>query len=113
MQSRHPACRAWPVPFRYRKDMFTAKDAQLIQEVDDHGVPRTDPTDNRIESTLRRSVFDMKARSPDAQAILISIIDHDDSDDQLEAYAESLRNNKFGVQLVHGYRLVHLCVPIA
>jgi hypothetical protein len=84
--------------------MFTAKDAQLIQEVDDHVAPRTDPTDNRIESTLRRSVFDMKARSPDAQATLFSIIDHGDSDDQFKAYAESLRNNKFDVQLEHGYR---------
>ncbi|WP_175804327.1 hypothetical protein [Burkholderia cenocepacia] len=84
--------------------MFTAKDAQLIQEVDDHEVPRTDPTDNRIEDTLRRSIFDMKARSPDAQTALMSIIDNGDSDDQFDAYAETLRNSKFDVQLEHGYR---------
>ncbi|MBU9359094.1 hypothetical protein KTE52_22400 [Burkholderia multivorans] len=85
--------------------MFKAKDAQLIQEVDDHGVPRTDPTDNRIEDTLRRSIFDMKARSPDDQTTLMSIIDHGGADDQFDAYAETLRNNQFDVQLDHGYRL--------
>ncbi|CAE6857547.1 hypothetical protein R69927_07342 [Paraburkholderia domus] len=84
--------------------MFTAKDAQLIQEVDDHGVPRTDPTDNRIEDTLRRSIFEMKARLPDAQTTLMSIIDHGDSDDQFDAYAETLRDNKFDILLEHGYR---------
>lgn len=84
--------------------MFTAKDAQLIQEVDDHGVPRTDPTDNRIEDALRRIIFDMKARSPDAQVTLVSIIEHDGSDEQFAAYAETLRSNKFDVQLEHGYR---------
>jgi len=84
--------------------MFTAKDAQLIQEVDDHGVPRTDSTDNQIEDTLRRYIFDMKARSPDAQTTLVSITEYGDSDDQFDAYAETLRNNNFGVQLEHGYR---------
>jgi hypothetical protein len=84
--------------------MFTARDAQLIQEVDDHGVSRTDPTDNRIEDTLRRSNLDLKARLPDAQTTLMSIIEHGDSDDQFDAYAETLRTNKFDVQLEHGYR---------
>lgn len=96
---------AYPaIPSRFLDDMFTAKDAQLIQEVDEHGVPSTDPTDNRIEDTWRRSIFDMKARSPDAQTTLMSIIDHGGSDAQFDAYAETLRNNKFDVQLEHGYR---------
>lgn len=44
--------------------MFTAKDAQLIQEVADHGVSHTDSTDNRLEDALRRAVVDMKDRWP-------------------------------------------------
>ncbi|WP_157646507.1 hypothetical protein [Burkholderia ubonensis] len=34
----------------------------------------------------------------------MSIIDHGDSDDQFDADAETLRNNKFDVQSEHGYR---------
>ncbi len=82
--------------------MFTAEDAQLIQEVDDHNVPSTDPTDNPIEGALRRSIFEMKARSPDAQTTHRTVTEYGDSDGQFEAYAEILRNNKFGVQLEHG-----------
>jgi hypothetical protein len=84
--------------------MFSAKDAQLIQEVDDHKVPSTDPTDNPIEGALRRSIFDMKARSPDAQTAYRSITEYGNSDGQFEAYAETLRSNKFGVELEHGDR---------
>ncbi|MFM0405280.1 hypothetical protein [Paraburkholderia dipogonis] len=84
--------------------MFTARDAQLIQEADDHRVPDFDPTDNRIEDALRRNIFDRKARSPDAQTTQMSITEYGDSDDQFDAYAENLRNNNFDVQLEHGYR---------
>lgn len=84
--------------------MFTAKDAQLIQEVDDHGVPRTDPTDNRIEDALRRNVLDIKTRYPDAQATVQVVIEYGRADEEYEAYAEALRNNKFDVHLEHGYR---------
>ncbi|AJY06055.1 hypothetical protein AK36_2420 [Burkholderia vietnamiensis LMG 10929] len=32
----------------------------------------------------------------------MSIIDNGDSDDQFDAYAETLRNNKFDVHVEHG-----------
>ena len=84
--------------------MFTAKDAQLIQEVDDHGVYRTDATDNRVEAALRRNVLDIKARYPDAQATVQVIVEYGRTDEEYEAYAEDLRKNKFDVHLEHGYR---------
>jgi hypothetical protein len=91
-------------PFNFWKNMFTAKDAQLIQEVDDHGVPRTDPTDNRIEDALRRNVLDIKARYPDGQPPVQEVIEYGGTDEEYEAYAEALRKNKFDVHLEHGYR---------
>lgn len=81
--------------------MFTAKDAQLIQEVADHGVPHTDSTDNRLEDALRRAVFDMKDRWPYEQTTTKTIKEFGGSDDEFDAYAETLRKNKFGVQLEH------------
>jgi hypothetical protein len=83
--------------------MFTANDAQLIQEVDDHGVPISDQTDNPIEDSLRRNVLDIKARHPDAQATVQTIIVYGRTDEEYEAYANILRKNKFDVQLEHGY----------